>query len=165
MTTLPWKQNELLLSILGYRIQHWNRPKGKADFSYDIDLDYVTLEMKSIVIRWTIVSGWFCKIGHIRDAYIFGPLLSELLFFWRYRACNLFRAKFSKNYRNLITIVGAVFEKIATMFWGPIYRVPIFGARAFTFTGSHLWRMSHWIWKMNTIHSAVRAVTFPPHRM
>lgn len=31
-------------------------PNGEVYFSYDIDLGYVTLEMKSVVIRWTIVS-------------------------------------------------------------------------------------------------------------
>jgi hypothetical protein len=46
---------------------------------------------------------------------------------------GLFRTTLSVNYRNVIKIVKAVFEKIDILLLGHITRAPIFGVRTYIF--------------------------------
>jgi hypothetical protein len=101
---------------------------------YHNNLNYVTVETKSIVARLTSAGYWipnnneiretstadFEKIGRLR------PLVRVPLSSWRYHDAVLFREMASINYWNLITIVQDVFEKIAILVSRAHMKIPHF---------------------------------------
>jgi hypothetical protein len=91
-----------------------NRIKDNArTFWYVIDFDDVTLETKSIVVQYTIVITQARTFA--RCVHIVVPSTGYFYFYEDTAYAVLFRALFSINSLNLIKILTAVFERVATL--------------------------------------------------
>jgi hypothetical protein len=74
------------------------------------------------LLYWIVNNREFC---------IWAPIVWTVTFL---KISPIFREMMSMNFWSLIKIVQAVFEKIAILFWGSIWRVPVLGARLLIFT-------------------------------
>jgi hypothetical protein len=88
----------------------------------------LTLAVLLWKLNWMFLGYWilnnheFCVWAHIAWTVIF------------LKIPPVFREMMSMIFCNLIKIVWVIFEKTAILFWGPIYRVPVLGARMLIFT-------------------------------